>query len=150
MEHISIISHDRRQIEVSVAELENLLSPALFATGERPAVIVPIKPDYAEELFSGSTQRSLLHHSRAILLNEKRYFSNRRTYRIIPENGLIVFYESGGRGGRSAEIAIGRTAAKARSPTTRNPSNQSVPSRSPFRETLNHASARKGIPFMGM
>ena len=107
-ELVSIVSADRQQLCVSVGDLESLLSPVLFATGERPAVIVPIKPDYAEELFAGSSQRSLLHQSRALLLNEKRYFSNRRTYRKIPENGLIVFYESGSRGGRSAAIAIGR------------------------------------------
>lgn len=107
-EHVSIVSHDHSQVNVSVADLENLLSPALFATGDRAAVIVPIKPEYAEELFSGSIQRSLLHENRAILLNEKRYFSHRRTYRTIPEDGLIVFYESGNRGGRSAAIAVGR------------------------------------------
>jgi len=105
---IRIVSSDRRELCIAVSELESLLSPALFATGERPAAIVPIKPDYAEELFSGSTQRSLLHQNRATLLTEKRYFSNRRTYRTIPEGGLIVFYESSSHHGRSAAIAIAR------------------------------------------
>jgi ribosomal protein S18 acetylase RimI-like enzyme len=107
-EEMRILLSDRHQIWVPVDDIENLLSPAIFATGERSAVIVPIKPAYAEELFAGSTQRTFLHENRAIFRREKRYFSNRRTYRTIPEAGLIVFYESGARGGRSSAVAIGR------------------------------------------
>jgi hypothetical protein len=93
----------------TVGALEELLSPVIFALGERPAAIVPITPDYAEELFRGSTQPSLLEGAQAALLHEKRYFSDARTYRVIPEDGVIVFYESAGRGqGRSAATAVAR------------------------------------------
>lgn len=93
----------------ALGHLEDFISPTIFALRGRPAAIVPIRPDYAEALFHGSVQPSLLNYEQAALLRRRRYFSDIRTYNVIAEPGLIFFYESSGRVmGRSAAIAIAR------------------------------------------
>jgi hypothetical protein len=89
--------------------LEDFLAPAIFALRGRPAAIVPIWPQYAEALFRGSTQPSFLNEEQAALLRQRRYLSADRTYALIPDQGLLFFYESNHKGaGRSAAIAVAR------------------------------------------
>lgn len=93
----------------SLWELEEFVGPCVFALQGRPAALVPIRPTYAEALFRGTMQPSFLNDKQAAVLNRRVYLSNASTYNQIPENGLIVFYESFERGrGRSAATAMAR------------------------------------------
>jgi hypothetical protein len=94
---------------VSLWELEDFVAPCVFALQGRPAAIVPIRPTYAEALFRGTEQPSFLNDQQAAVLNTRVYVGHANTYAQIPENGLVVFYESseGGRG-RSAATALAR------------------------------------------
>ncbi|MDG2003160.1 MAG: hypothetical protein P8J20_07500 [Novosphingobium sp.] len=95
--------------EISIPLLERALSPALFVLKDRPSVIVPIKPRYAESLFQGTQQPSFLDDPQAAIISRKRYFGDVKTYSTIGEGGLMVFYESqDGNRGRGAAIAIAR------------------------------------------
>ncbi len=96
---------------VRIEALEDFLGPSLLALANRPAIIVPIWPRYAEALFQGSTQPLLFAGRRAGLLPQKCYLSDPSSIKLVPDHGLIAFYESGGPGthkGRSAAVAIGR------------------------------------------
>jgi GNAT superfamily N-acetyltransferase/predicted nucleic acid-binding protein len=109
-EGIRIVYEGGRHAVTSIGALEDLLSPAIFAVGDRVGAIIPITPDHTEALFRGSRQPSFLEGPQASLLNERRYFGGRQIYRTIPEEGVLVFYESRGNlgHGRSAAIAVAR------------------------------------------
>lgn len=92
----------------SLAEVERLLSPALLVLPHRPAVILPIKQAYAEELFQGSSQPLLLAKREALLHSVRGYIGGPNTYSVIREGAIVVFYESSTGGGRSAATAIAR------------------------------------------
>jgi|TARA_R100000049_G_scaffold3487_1_gene7608 GNAT superfamily N-acetyltransferase len=96
-------------IRVPLSNLEDAFSPAIiFGTG-RACAITPIKPRYAESLFQGTLQPSLLDAPQAAILREKRFFGDARTYSAIAEGGLLFFYESkDGIRGRGAAIAVAR------------------------------------------
>lgn len=99
------------RITLKLRALEDFLAPTLFALEGRPTVIAPIWPHYAETLFQGSRQPSLLAGKRAGILIEKCYLSSKTSIQKIPDHGLIVFYESAGKSGpagRSAATAISR------------------------------------------
>jgi hypothetical protein len=50
-----------------------------------------------------------LNDEQAALLRQKRYLGSEKTYGVIPDQGLIFFYESAQKGaGRSAAIAMAR------------------------------------------
>lgn len=95
-----------KQISVSLLELEELLSPAVLSAPDRPGVIFPIWPSYAEELFHGGQQLSFLDQQSAILKPTKAYIGG--NYGSVPEGGLAFFYESSRQNGRSAIIAVAR------------------------------------------
>ncbi|GGJ54458.1 hypothetical protein [Sphingopyxis bauzanensis] len=92
----------------SLAEIERLLSPALFVLPDRPAVVLPITQAYAEELFEGSSQPLLLAKREALLHSVRGYIGGPNTFSIIREGAIAVFYESSTGGGRSAATAIAR------------------------------------------
>jgi len=92
----------------SLADIERLLSPALLALPNRPAVVLPITQAYAEELFQGSSQPSLLAKREALLHSVRGYIGGPNTYSVIREGAIAVFYESSTGGGRSAATAIAR------------------------------------------
>ncbi|WP_417623031.1 GNAT family N-acetyltransferase [Parasphingorhabdus sp.] len=94
------------QIAVSLLELEELLSPAVLSAQDRPGVIFPIWPSYAEDLFHGGQQPSFLDQQSAILKPTKAYIGG--NYGSVPEGGLAFFYESSKQNGRSAIIAVAR------------------------------------------
>lgn len=108
---IQIRNPDGSTIALRLRMLEDFLGPAVLALEERPAIIVPIWPSYAEALFQGTLQPLLLAGKRAGLSPQKCYLSNARNASRIPDNGLIVFFESAGKAkskGRSAATAIAR------------------------------------------
>lgn len=92
----------------SLVEVEGLLSPALLVLPDRPAVVLPITQDYAEELFQGSLQPLLLAQREALLHSVRGYIGSPNTYSVIREGAIAVFYESSTGGGRSAATAIAR------------------------------------------
>lgn len=110
-ERILITSHKANRRYIELRALEDFLAPTLMAFGDRESVIVPIQPHYAEGLFRGSLQPNFLAGRSGMILPQKVYLSASTTVRRIPENGIIVFYESAGAGrskGRSAAIAVAR------------------------------------------
>lgn len=92
----------------TLTELENFLSPILVALPNRPSVILPITQAYAEDLFRGSAQPTLLADRQAIWHPVRFYICKAGSCSLIDEGGLAVFYESGTGGGRSAAIAAAR------------------------------------------
>lgn len=96
----------------SLAEIERLLSPALFVLPDRPAVVLPITQAYAEELFQGSSQPLLLAKREALLHSVRGYIGGPNTYSVIREGTIAVFYESSTGGGRSAATAIARVSRR--------------------------------------
>lgn len=110
-QQITISTTGEKRAVVKLKSLENFLAPTVLILPERPAVIVPIWPTFAEALFQGSLQRDLLSGPRAGIVTQKCYLSDRKSVSRIPEHGIIVFYESAGptkSKGRSAAIAVGR------------------------------------------
>lgn len=108
---IEVGNPDGSSTEMRLRMLEDFLGPTILALAERPAIIVPIWPHYAEALFQGTLQPTFLAGRRAGLSPQKCYLSNARNALRIPENGVIVFFESAGKAkskGRSAATAIAR------------------------------------------
>lgn len=108
---IEVGNPDGSSIALPLRMLEDFLGPTVLALEDRPAIIVPIWPSYAEALFQGTLQPLLLAGKRAGLSPQKCYLSNARNAARIPDNGLIVFFESAGKArskGRSAATAIAR------------------------------------------
>ncbi|WP_322055955.1 EVE domain-containing protein [Burkholderia cenocepacia] len=88
--------------------LETLLAPALFCLPMRPAVITPVRRDFAEHLLDHLPQRSLLPHARAALYRERNYLSDKRTLKHFQRGSLVLFYESTKHHGLGAIVAIAR------------------------------------------
>lgn len=110
-DQITIYANSEKRAIVKIKSLEDFLSPTVLTLPNRPAVIVPIWPNFAEALFQGSMQRDMLSGPRAGIVSQKCYLSDVKSFSRIPEHGIIVFYESTGPGkskGRSAAIAVGR------------------------------------------
>lgn len=108
---ISFSTAKGSRAQIRLKALEDFLSPAVMALPGRSAVIVPIWPSFAEALFRGSEQRDFLTGQRAQIVSEKCYLLKKAGIARIPENGLVVFYESQGKSkatGRSAAIALAR------------------------------------------
>ena len=94
----------------SLNEIEELFSPAIICAADRHGLMLPIRSGYAEELFHGSQQPSLLTHAEAAIKDTKAYIGG--NYGSVPEGGLVFFYESGPRGGRKAITAVARILAR--------------------------------------
>lgn len=94
--------------QVSLRELETLLSPILVLLPGRGGVIVPIRKVFAEELFHFSPQPSLLARREAALLSERIYYSDRRNITLLRPGSPILFYESLKKNGRGVIFACGR------------------------------------------
>ncbi len=97
-----------QQVDVSLEELEILLSPTLFCLPGRPGAIVPIRRVYAADLIGGEKQLSMVLPPEAVLLRERVYFSNPRTATVLRKGIPIVFYESARKGGRASATAAAR------------------------------------------
>jgi GNAT superfamily N-acetyltransferase/predicted nucleic acid-binding protein len=93
---------------VELGQLEQILSPVVFALAGRVGVIVPIQRVYAEQLFGTSTQMSFIPGKEAVLFSERVYLSSPRNVHTLAEGSILLFYESGGNGGATAVIATAR------------------------------------------
>jgi GNAT superfamily N-acetyltransferase/predicted nucleic acid-binding protein len=94
--------------EISLPQLEKLLSPTIIIGGGRMGCIAPIRRVYSEQLLQASAQMSLEPNREAALFPERVYFSSYRNLRVLPSNTALLFYESGGGGGRASAVAIAR------------------------------------------
>lgn len=95
-------------IRPTLAELETLLGPVLFVLPGRDGVIVPIRKEFAEDLFGSSLQASLLPRQEAALFSERVYYSDRKNLSVLKPGLPIFFYESKRGGGRGTVFACGR------------------------------------------
>ncbi|AJX16187.1 GNAT family N-acetyltransferase [Burkholderia ubonensis] len=107
-QQIKVLRPDGNAAHVSLTSLETLLAPALFCLSMRPAVITPVRRDFAEHLLAHLPQRSLLPHARAALYREKHYLSDKRTLKHFQRGSLVLFYESTKNHGLGAIVAIAR------------------------------------------
>lgn len=105
---IDIITPDGNRRFIPLDDLESLLSPALLCLPGRTAVLTPIQKIYSEPLLGHSPQSSLLPATRVSVFNDRHYISTWRTLRHFRRGTLIFFYESGGKGGRAAVVAVAR------------------------------------------
>lgn len=105
---IDVITPDGNRRYIPLDDLESLLSPALLCLPGRTAVLTPIQKIYSEPLLGHSRQSSLLPATRVSVFNDRHYISSWRTLRHFRRGTLIFFYESGGKGGRSAVVAVAR------------------------------------------
>ena len=87
---------------------EGLLSPTLIVVAERGGTIVPIRWRYAEQLLQASPQMLLAPSREAGLFSDRVYFSSARNARVLSSGTPLLFYESGGGGGRASVTAIAR------------------------------------------
>jgi GNAT superfamily N-acetyltransferase len=107
---VSITTTSSSVVTLTPERFEDLLGPTILLWAQRDAVIVPIRRDYADELFGTSTQIRL-----PFIANRDASFLARRAYVNTPRArasmrpGLpILFYESGKKGGRAAIFAAAR------------------------------------------
>lgn len=107
-QQVEVLCPDGNRRFVRLQEVETSLSPALFCLPGRNAVITPIQSDFAQRLLEHSPQKSLLPHSRAAQYAERHYLSDKKTLKRFTRGTIILFYESGKRGGSSAIVAVAR------------------------------------------
>jgi GNAT superfamily N-acetyltransferase/predicted nucleic acid-binding protein len=107
-QQIEVLCPDGNRRFVRLHEIESSLSPAVLCLPGRPAVITPIKRDFAEQLLEHSPQATLLPRSRAAQYAERHYLSAERTLRYFARGTIMLFYESGRGGGAAAVVAVAR------------------------------------------
>lgn len=90
--------------QVSIAELEALLSPLILLLPSRDGVIVPIRRTYADDLLGTSDQFSLLGEHSASIHSSRVYYC--KPNKTIQPHSVIIFYESSAGNGRSSAVAI--------------------------------------------
>jgi len=107
-QQIEVLCPDGNRRFVRLHEIETGLSPAVLCLPGRPAVITPIKRDFAERLLEHSPQATFLPRSRAAQYLERHYLSAERTLRYFTRGAIMLFYESGRGGGAAAVVAVAR------------------------------------------
>jgi len=107
-QQIEVLCRDGNRRFARLREVESGLSPALFCLPGRRAVITPILADFAKPLLGHSTQGSLLPRARAAQYAERHYISDKKTLKLFTPGTIMLFYESGKKGGSSAIVAIAR------------------------------------------
>ena len=87
-------AHDRTSI-VSLFDFETLISPGALICAGRPAVMIPIRPEYADELLPSTVrQLSALPGKEAALRLERAYFSGAGRRGLLTPGKIAVFYIS--------------------------------------------------------
>jgi predicted transcriptional regulator len=81
--------------QYSVSDLEHIFYPMLFRLQSRSAVLIPIKPIYANELIPGKQEPFLFNPEYGKLLRfDNVYFSGSNALNLVKEGSPIVFYSS--------------------------------------------------------
>ena len=88
--------------------METLLTPTLFCLPGRPAVITPIRHEFAPRLLGHSPQGSLLPLPAVNLFRERHYLSGSSNFQQLKRGTLILFYESKHPRSRGELVAIAR------------------------------------------
>ena len=84
-----------RTSTVSLFDFETLISPGALICAGRPAVMIPIRPEYADELLPSTIlQLSTLPGKEAALRLERAYFSGARSRDLLTPGKVVVFYVS--------------------------------------------------------
>jgi GNAT superfamily N-acetyltransferase/predicted nucleic acid-binding protein len=107
-QQIDVLCPDGNRRFVRLHEIESGLSPAVLCLAGRPAVITPIRRDFAEQLLEHSPQATFLPRARAAQYSERHYLSAERTLRYFTRGAIMLFYESGRGGGAAAVVAVAR------------------------------------------
>jgi predicted nucleic acid-binding protein len=126
---ISLKDADGHPVTLSLAVAERLFAPVLFLLPGRHGTLVPIRRSYAEHLFGGVAQRSLLPRREAALFSERVYFRAPTHGAALCAGSPVIFYESLSGRGRGCAFA-GATIT----------SNRLV-----WAETLSDRALRKGV-----
>ena len=92
----------------TLERMETLLSPALFCLPGRPAVITPIRHEYAKLLLGHSRQGSLLPAPTSNLFQDRHFISGPQAFNQLKRGTLIFFYESNPPRGRGELVAVAR------------------------------------------
>jgi GNAT superfamily N-acetyltransferase/predicted nucleic acid-binding protein len=92
--------------EISILEAERLFGPALFLSPMRHGMLVPIRREFAEQLFSGAPQLSLLPKRQATLFSDRVYFRAPTGASSFSVGTPLVFYESRGSNGRGCAFTL--------------------------------------------
>lgn len=81
---------------LDISNVESLIAPGLLAVKNRPAVLVPIKYDYARHLLNLKSQTEDMFGLQSVsLLEERVYFRSPRMAKIASVDAFIFFYVSG-------------------------------------------------------
>ncbi len=98
-------------------DFESKFGPVILMLPARPAVVVPIRRQYADVLLNTSDQQLLFAPPEASVLGERLYLSSPRALSTLTPGAVILFYESmrvdSGRGAIVAAATVTRTAVKA-------------------------------------
>ena len=89
-----------KKVSLGLMDAERLLGPAVFLLPGRSGTLVPIRRHYADHLFSGATQLSLLPRKQAALFTDRLYFRSPDRAKDFGVGSPLVFYESLPQGGR--------------------------------------------------
>jgi GNAT superfamily N-acetyltransferase len=92
----------------TLERIETLLSPALFCLPGRPAVITPIRHEFANLLLCHSRQSSLLPASSSNLFQERHFISGPNAFGLLKRGTLMLFYESNPPRGKGELVAVAR------------------------------------------
>jgi len=92
----------------TLERIETLLSPALFCLLGRPAVITPIRHEYAQLLLGHSRQGSLLPAPASNLFQDRHFISGPNAFALLKRGTLMFFYESNPPRGRGELVAVAR------------------------------------------
>ena len=107
-QQLVVLTPDGNRAHVSFDRLESLLAPTLFCLPGRPAIISPVRREYAEPLLGHSLQGSFLPQASASLFTDRIYLSQPSSLKHFRRGTLMFFYESGRDGGRSQVVAVAR------------------------------------------
>ena len=99
---------DGQEVRFDWSDMEHALAPTVIAFPGRSAVVIPIKRDYASDLLGADSQLPLWGLPTVQLSFRRTYFGTSRARKIIHPNQPVLFYESLGRDGRGAVIAVAR------------------------------------------
>lgn len=91
---------------IRLDELETMLSPLLLCLDERPAIVVPIRPQFSLPLIGHGKQLSFAPKLLAEVSGERLYLAGPRLLKRFVRGGLVLFYESGK--GAKAIVAMAR------------------------------------------
>jgi hypothetical protein len=102
---------NNKKTPVSLFQLETAFSPVLILPRGRPAIITPIREDYANELIPTATRQFALLAKEAPAHIERAYFGKLGIERFFERGAIVIFYISGK---RNEAVGFARVTASGR------------------------------------